>query len=170
MSFITPFMVVALMVVVAIIIKKVTRRTTTTTNNVSHDNLSAEALEYVVFLLKRNGYEITPHGSGVVLMSIVSGYTKEETFSYVGLISLAQHAYDSGNNVIMLADVASRGLAIAKITNELFKAGKIREELYINDISALSKIINIDDKQEETILLVLENDPAANADRVANPI
>lgn len=103
-------------------------------------------------------------------MSMMSGYSKEETFSYLGLIAVAQHAYDSGDNVLMLADVTSRGFTIAEITNELFKAGKIREELYHNDLSALSKIINVDDKQEVIIDQVLNCDSSANADRVAYPI
>lgn len=65
MSFIIPFLVLALMVVVAIMIKRTTMRIPDKANSVNGKNVSNDEIDYIDFLLKRSGYNITHHGVGV---------------------------------------------------------------------------------------------------------
>ena len=101
---------------------------------------------------------------------MANGYSKEETFSYIALMSITQHANEAGDNVIELMKASTRGPSIANAINDLYKSGGIRKELFENDINALSSVISIDENQQQWIDKILTSDPAANADKVATPV
>jgi hypothetical protein len=132
--------------------------------------IAHESLSFISTLLEASGYLLTHYGTGVSLASLWSGFTKEETFSHIALMSLAQHAKDAGNNAIDLSNISLRALAIAKEINALHSAGKIRADIYKNDINAIISVTTIDSNQVEWIDRVLTSNTQSNADRIALPM
>ena len=128
------------------------------------------AISFISNTLEVSGYTITRHGIAVSLMLMANGYSKEETFSYIALMSITQHANEAGDNVIELMKASTRGPSIANSIHDLYKSGGIRKELFENDINALSSVISIDENQQQWIDKILTSDPAANADKVATPV
>lgn len=133
-------------------------------------NADMEELNFIHRHLESCGYQLLPHGAAVALMLMESDYSKEESLSYIGLIALAQDMMSSSKGINDILNVSKRGRSLIEIIGNLHKNGMIRNELYLNDISAIKSITFIEENHNEIINLVINSDPHANADRVANPI
>ncbi|HBR2909553.1 TPA: hypothetical protein L9R01_003873 [Klebsiella pneumoniae] len=133
-------------------------------------NADTEELNFIHGHLESCGYQLSPHGAAVALMLMESDYSKEESLSYLGLIALAQDMISSGKGINDILNVSKRGKCLIEIIGNLHKNGLIRYELYLNDISAIKSITFIEENYGDIIKLVINSDPHANADRVADPI
>lgn len=69
-----------------------------------------------------------------------------------------------------MLNVSKRGKLLIEIVANLYSNGMIRDELYLNDTSAIKSITFIEENYDDIINLVINSDPHANADRVAYPI
>ncbi|HIE0439259.1 TPA: hypothetical protein ACXJAC_002633 [Serratia marcescens] len=126
-----------------------------------------EELNFIQSMLEKCGYQLSPHGAAVSLMLMDSDYNKEETLSYVGLIALAQNMRTAGNGMVNIMHAISRGNKLAALVENLRDQGYIRAELFNNDMSAITALINLDADHNAMIGVVLGNDPHADADDVA---
>ncbi|HEN5180794.1 TPA: hypothetical protein U6I94_001225 [Klebsiella pneumoniae] len=129
-----------------------------------------EELNFINEQLESCGYQLSPHGAAVALMLMDSDYSKEESLSYIGLIALAQDMISSGKGINDMLNVSKRGKLLIEIVANLYSNGMIRDELYLNDTSAIKSITFIEENYDDIINLVINSDPHANADRVAYPI
>lgn len=128
-----------------------------------------EELNFINEHLESCGYQLSPHGATVALMLMESDYSKEESLSYIGLIALAQDMISSGKGINDMLNVSKRGKLLIEIVANLYKNGMIRDELYLNDTSAIKSITFIEENYDDIINLVINSDPHANADRIAYP-
>ncbi|MDQ9401631.1 hypothetical protein [Serratia marcescens] len=126
-----------------------------------------EELNFIQSMLEKCGYKLSPHGAAVSLMLMDSDYNKEETLSYVGLIALAQNMRTAGDGMVNIMQATGRGAKLAAIIKNLHDYGYIRTELFNNDISAISRLTNLDADHKAMIGVVLGSDPHADADDVA---
>ena len=161
---------VAVGVILAIVIFAIIAKQSAKNNKHKEDAQRREAMDFIDHLLKLSGYQMTLHGSAISIIFLLNGYTKEETFLYMALISSAQHIQDSGNDATELMSASVRGASLAKDINALYKSGGIRGDIYQNEMNALLHLIDINENQESWVDVVLKGDPTANADRVSLPI
>jgi len=157
-------------VILAVVILALISKQSAKNNKHKEDEQHRESMVFIDHLLKASRYQMTPHGGAVSAMSLLGGYTKEETFLYMALISLAQHIKDAGNDATELMSASVRGGSLAKDINSLYASGGIRAAIYQNEMNTLLHLINIDESQEGWVDIVLKGDPAASVDRVTLPI
>lgn len=126
-----------------------------------------EELTFIQSMLEKCGYQLSPHGAAVSFMLMDSDYSKEETLSYVGLIAIAQNMRTADDGIINIMQATGRGTKLAAIIKNLHDYGYIRTELFNNDMSVITALINLDANHKDMIGVVLGSDPHADADDVA---
>ncbi|WP_219495560.1 hypothetical protein [Proteus terrae] len=126
-----------------------------------------DSLFFIRINLEHSNYSLTLFGAGVSLALLQSGYNKAEVFSYIALMSTAQNINYSNSNILLLTAISSRGVSLAKTIKLLYDSGKIRSEIYANDIAALSGLILINEDTDNWVKRVLYADPRANSGLIA---
>jgi hypothetical protein len=116
-------------------------------------------------ILVQLGYDITPHGVGVALLSLESGYSAAETASHLALVTLARDC-NSTNDIMILTALFEHAMATIKILSGYNSAGQFRDSEYKNDATAILKVATVDKDQKGWIDRVL-SDPLIQKDRVA---
>lgn len=116
--------------------------------------------------LKQLGYDITPYGVGVALLSLESGYNNVETASHLALATLARDAKEAGHDIVKLIALVPHARAMVDILSKCKEAGLMREELFKNDARAMLKVVIVDKDQPVWIERVL-SDQIVSQDRVA---
>ena len=105
--------------------------------------------------LKQLGYDLTPYGAGVALLSLESSYSHVETASHLALATLALDAKEAGDDITKLMALLPHARAMVDILTELKNAGLMREELFKNDARAMLKVVIVDRDQPAWIERVL---------------
>lgn len=129
----------------------------------------------LVFEVKKHveqfGYELTPHGIGVALLSIESGYSAGESASHVILLSIARDAKSAYQNLDTEAtkQLNQFGQFALKILNMFKDAGYIRSNVWEKDTTAIGKIIFPSPESTKWIEKVLSN-PVVAKEAVTIPL
>lgn len=131
---------------------------------------SDDKLSFIDYTLNVAGYRLTPYGVGISLLSLNQGFSKEETFSHVAMLSLAQHVTRAENDSAELARINASGLSITNNLNRMFKNGLIRAEIYENDFDAIISVSTLNEEQEQCVADMLNNNELSNKDIIALPI
>lgn len=131
---------------------------------------SDDKLSFIDYMLNVAGYRLTPYGVGISLLSLNQGFSKEETFSHVAMLSLAQHVTRAENDSAELARINASGLSITNNLNRMFKNGLIRAEIYENDFDAIISVSTLNEEQEQCVADMLNNNELSNKDIIALPI
>jgi hypothetical protein len=136
-----------------------------THSNFKEIKTSSPELGKVELVLIQLGYDITPYGVGVALLSLESGYSAAETASHLALVTLA-HDCNSTDNITIFAVLFEHAMSMIRILSEYNSAGRIRDSEYKNDATAILKVATVDKDQKSWIDQVL-SDPLIQKDRVA---
>ncbi|MEM8109085.1 hypothetical protein Q4S27_07975 [Morganella morganii subsp. sibonii] len=116
--------------------------------------------------LKQSGFELTPHGAAVSLMLTNNGYTAGDAFSYIAVVTAAQH-FDNHRDVDTLL-VLSKACVTLSITLKLMNdAGYLSNGVFDDDISALSGLMNVDSDTNFWVNKILSENEFANTSAVA---
>ena len=117
-------------------------------------------------LLKELGYDVTPYGASVALVSAGSGYSPAETASYLALASLALDAKEAENDVIKSMELLTHARSMVSVLVQYGDRGLMRQELCQNDGRAMIGVAMIDKEQLSWIEKVF-SDPVVSKERVA---
>ncbi|WP_321337508.1 hypothetical protein [Breoghania sp.] len=102
------------------------------------------ALVMVRKLVMRLGNDLTDYGVAVALLSLESGYSVAETASHISVVTFARNlkrTADEGD-IVALITLAEVGVATAEVLKELKDDDLIRDEIWANDVRAISKMMN----------------------------
>lgn len=125
-----------------------------------------KVLNYINNCLKQSGFELTPHGAAVSLMLTNNGYTAGDAFSYIAVVTAAQH-FDNHHDVDTLL-VLSKACVTLSITLKLMNdAGYLSSGVFDDDISALSGLMNVDSDTNFWVNKILSENEFANTSAVA---
>jgi hypothetical protein len=120
----------------------------------------------VVKHLRIMGYDPTPYGIGVALVSLQSGYNEVEVASHIAHVTLARDVRESGDDFVKLIGYRSHGMALLKVLKEYKDARAMHPTQWQNDAHAIMGIITVDSEQEAWLAKVL-SDPVAGKQRLA---
>jgi hypothetical protein len=129
----------------------------------------SDGLELAVEVCKQLGYETTPYGVGVCLLSIESGYTPFEAASQIALGTLARDVRATGTNMLRLMAFLPHARAMIDIIHDYTDRGLLRNSLSENDINAMMRVVTVAPEQNAWIDRVL-SDPIIAQERMANSI
>lgn len=129
----------------------------------AHDDDSLSRVEEHLQIM---GYDLTPYGAYVALCELVSGYSEVETASHIAHTTLALDVKQAGNDIDKLSRFVPHGMALLEVLKNYKDRGMMRESQWDNDATAVFRIINIDEHQEEWITKIL-SDPIAGKQRLA---
>lgn len=116
--------------------------------------------------LEELGYDITPYGASVALMSVESGYSHAETASHLALATLARDAKEAENDIMKTIQLLGHAREMLPILVQYQDRGLMRQELYQNDGRAMIGVAMMDEEQRSWIERVL-SDPVVSKERVA---
>lgn len=116
--------------------------------------------------LRIMGYDLTPYGAVVALLEFESGYNEVETASHIAHTTLALDVREAGTDILKLAAFMPHGMALLEVLKNYKDRGMMRESQWQNDSTAVFRIINVDQHQEEWIAKIL-SDPIAGKQRLA---
>lgn len=122
-------------------------------------------------LVEQFGYELTPYGIGVALLSIERGYSAAETASHVILVTIARDAksvYQTPNTEATTS-LNQFGRFALETMNVLKDAGHIRSNVWKNDTTAIEKIMSPSPETSNWIEKVLSN-PLVAKEAVTTPL
>lgn len=125
------------------------------------DDLSA-----VENFLRQLGYDITPFGAGIALLSLENGYRHVETAMHLALVALAMDCRAAGFEIQKSMALVAHAKAMMDILSQYRDAGDVRDELFKNDVGAMLKVVMIDKDQSIWIDRVL-SDPILTGEPVA---
>jgi hypothetical protein len=116
--------------------------------------------------LRVMGYELTPYGTGVALLSIKSGYNPVEVASHIAHVTLALDVREAWRDPDELERLALRGMALLEILKKHKDSGAMPPTQWKNDARAVMGIIMVNQEQEGWVERVL-GDPVAGKERLA---
>jgi hypothetical protein len=128
--------------------------------------MNADALADVVKHLRIMGYDPTPCGIGVALLSLQSGYNHVEVASHIAHVTLARDVREAGNDFVKLIGYSPHGMALLEVLKQYKDAGAMHPTQWQNDARAIMGIITVDSEQETWLAKVLA-DPVAGKQRLA---
>lgn len=112
------------------------------------------------------GYDPTPYGIGVALLSLQSGYNHVEVASHIAHVTLARDVREAGNDFVKLIGYRPHGVALLEVLKQYKDAGAMHPTQWQNDARAIMGIITVDREQEAWLAKVL-SDPMAGKQRLA---
>jgi hypothetical protein len=112
------------------------------------------------------GYDLTPYGAGVALLELESGYNEVETASHIAHTTLALDVKEAGTDILKLAGFLPHGMALLEVLKDYKDHGLMNPTQWQNDSTAVFRIVNVDQHQEEWIAKIL-SDPVAGKQRLA---
>jgi hypothetical protein len=124
------------------------------------------ALGEVLKHLRIMGYDPTPYGVGVALLSLQSAYNRVEIASHLAHVTLARDLREAGNDIEKLNHYFLHGMALLDVLKQYKDAKAMHPTQWQNDARAIVGIITIDSEQEAWLAKVL-SDPVAGKERVA---
>ncbi len=127
----------------------------------------AAALTNVEKIVHHLGYTLTPHGVGVALLSLESGYNEFSTSTQMALVTLAMDIREAGDDITKLMAFVPHTMAMIDIMKEWKDKGVLPQEIFENDGRAMIKITTVSPDQKEWLDRVL-SDPISAKERVAN--
>jgi hypothetical protein len=124
------------------------------------------ALGEVLKHLRIMGYDPTPYGIGVALLSLQSGYNRVEIASHLAHVTLARDVREALGDFVKLISYHTHGMALLEVLKQYKDARAMHPTQWQNDARAIMGIITIDTEQEAWLSKVL-SDPVAGKERVA---
>lgn len=134
----------------------------------STTDAQAERLRKVSTLVEHLGFELTPYGVALALLSLESGYSVEETSSHIAVVSIAKEISKT-RDIVKLNALLALGLAILENLKVFKDTGLMRLEIWENDSTAISKMIFTGPETSEWVDKIL-SDPMVAEDVLATTL
>ncbi|WP_109373625.1 hypothetical protein [Proteus genomosp. 6] len=155
------FLIIITAIIISLIIWKRTLQ--------KKQNHQLETLKTINFYLEKSGYELTPYGAAVSVLSLNSGYSMAETFSHVSVIATAQ-AIKNNKNATVLVLILQNCVSLSNDINIFYNSGQIVENIYNNDINAMANLVALNTDVDSWIDNILLSEKISSKDIVAELI